>query len=358
MNNANRDGTSSVPYESIGEDAASSNPLCQGFCFSLAVFIALLLFSALTKTWTLNAGETRHIMIPILNSRIQVRSDTGGVRVYALAGSCPSLTGQIIPLDDERTLSLGVDDYQYDYFFLNKGSQITVDLIQVKGATNFFLMQGESMLQQIEGEPNEGEDDFHKTALRQKYVAEGGFSQASLSYVTRSSDVFILVYENASTKAGRVSIHFKIDLTTYDLDGQTPVCDESMDSCYVPVSKHRQCVLTQAVSDSGDHTADETVTVEMSGTRCWLLILMYSLIPFLLGFIRLLSKQRQHNAMYQSVSAHESNPPPTAPHAGGGTAMASPSAPVEAQVVEEQRQQQQAYTVIPAENVIMVPMEK
>jgi hypothetical protein len=365
----NGQGTSS-PYDRLGgdEETRTPNKLCQAFCLSIVILIALLAFSQLDTNWTLNAGETRHVKLPVLNSRIHISTDDKiGVRVYDFPSKeCPSLTGPTVTLEDENTLHLGTGDYQYDYFFLNKGSVLNLDFHQTKGATNIFILRGESNLQRLEGYTDDDDDDhLRRQALKKRYVAEGGHSSGSLQYTAKQNNVYMIVYDNVSpATTGIISVHYTITLTTYNLHGQEPVCDESVDTCSIDLPNRRRCILVQAISDSGGHTSDEIVSVEVTGTRCWSFLLFYSAMPFIFFLLRSLCQLRSSRSSYDPVgSSEEPNPPPTAPESvepirpptvphSGSTPL--PSAPPEARLVEPEPDYS-GIIVIPAENVIPVP---
>lgn len=360
----------SPPYERLGGDEESTRPnkLCQAFCLSIVILVALLFFSHLDTNWTLNVGETRHVTLPVLNSRVDISTDDKiGVRVYDFLGKCPSLTGPTVTLEDESILILGAGDFQYDYFFLNKGSVINLDFHQTKGATNIYIMRGESNLQRLEGNSDDDDDDyFHRQALKKRYVAEGGHSSGSLQYTAKQNSVYMIVYDNVSpATTGTISVHYTITLTTYDLHGQEPVCDESVDTCSINVPNRRRCILVQAISDSGGHTPDEIVSVAVTGTRSWSFLLFYSAMPFIFFLLRFMCQLRASRSSYHPVeSSEEPNPPPTAPESVEAispppTAPQSeseplPSAPPEARLVEPEPDHS-GIIVIPAENVIPVP---
>jgi hypothetical protein len=361
-----RQGTS-PPYERLGgdEETTAPNKLCQGFCLSIVVLVALLAFSQLDRNWTLNAGETRHVKLPVLNSRIEISTDDKiGVRVYDFPGKCPDLTGPTVTLEDESNLTLGTGDYQYDYFFLNKGSVINLDFHQTKGATNIYILGGESNLQRLEG--NTDDDDFHRHSLKKRYVAEGGHSSGSFQYTAKKDNVYMIVYDNVSpATTGTISVHYTITLTTYNLHGQEPVCDESVDTCSIHLPNRWRCILVQAISESGGHMSDEIVSVEVTGTRCWFFLLFYSAIPFIFFLLRTICQQRSSRSSYHPVDSSEEpnppatapesvepiRPPPTAPHS---ESEPLPSAPPEARLVEPEPDYS-GIIVIPAENVIPVP---
>jgi hypothetical protein len=350
------------------EETRTPNKLCQAFCLSIVILVALLAFSQLDTNWTLNAGETRHVKLPVLNSRIDISTDDKiGVRVYDFPGKeCPSLTGPTVTLEDENTVYLGTGDYQYDYFFLNKGSVILLDYHQTKGATNIFILRGESNLQRLEGNTDDDDDDhFQKQALKKRYVAEGGHASGSLQYTAKQNNVYMIVYDNVSpATTGTLSVHYTITLTTYNLHGQEPVCDESVDTCSINLPNRRRCILVQAISDSGGHTSDEIVSVEVTGTRCWSFLLFYSAMPFIFFLLRSLCRLRSSRSSYHPVGgSEEPNPPPTAPEsvepilpptAPHSESEPLPSAPLEARLVEPEADYS-GIIVVPAENVIPVP---
>jgi hypothetical protein len=160
-------------------------------------------------------------------------------------------------------------------------------------------------------------------------------------------------------------VHYTITLTTYDLRGQVPVCDESVDTCSINSPNRRRCILVQAISESGGHTSDEIVSVEVTGTRCWSFLMFYSSVPFIFFLLRFVCQQRSSsgNSYHPVDRSEEPNPPPTAPEifepirppptAPHSESEPLPSAPPEARLVEPEANSD--IIVIPAENVISVP---
>ena len=112
------------------------NFLCWGLALSLIMGIVLVALSGIRTEWTLNAGESRRIETPILQRNIIVSSSSSGnshrldAMVYDL-DECPPLTGPPVTFQDYKNVSVAIGAYEYDYFFLNKGSNIDVQVEHV-----------------------------------------------------------------------------------------------------------------------------------------------------------------------------------------------------------------------------------
>ena len=323
--------------------------LCPGFCFSLFLLFILLAGSHMDTTWTLNAGESRQILKPFLISDIVVSSQNPeDVQVYALSGNpCPPLTGPTVTLEDDRPISLSMNDFQYDYFFLNPGSKISLDVSQKKGSTNLYLLRGESVLHQLD--MNWIDDvDFAGRALVKLFASQGGYADVNLKYKARNADTYILVYDNASSSRGELIVHYKVDLTTYDLRGITPVCTGLDDPCSFHVKNEKSCMFVQVSGHPGPLSASDIVTIDLTGKRKWRLIVVLSSAPLLLFLLYAASGsfQKRDNSSYQPVGNEEERPPPTAPH------PLPHAAPVQAQPAPEDYG---AIPIVPAENVTPIP---
>jgi hypothetical protein len=267
--------TCCVAAETVRETRSSR--ACRPGCFF--IFAAIVLFAILLATshveddWTLNAGESRHIKIPALDKRVFVSSNIPqSTMIYAIDGACPPLTGPKVTLSNSMNIELAQGDYQYDYFYLNKGSSIEVTLNQNKGATNLLILRG---LDNIENKSeNDGPDAFIRKAVLKRYAGAG--QTAHLQYVVPESDTFVVVYDNASNSKGQISISYDVELTTFDLKGKTTIplswCDSSR--CTIDTAKNHGCILVKAQVE---------LTLYVRASRKWGMIFLYSVIPLLVG---------------------------------------------------------------------------
>jgi hypothetical protein len=224
-------------------------------------------------------GKTRIIPSPQISwahDTFSLHSMTAdpGLNVYQISPKvpkqpavCPPLTGPLGTLQDTKHVVLnGGADYQYAYFHLNQGSVISVDVQQLSGSTNIFLLQGPAELYALRMDDNEPTQHFSKL----KWSAEYN-STLQFSYQVQHSDLYILYYENKaklqSLSESELNISYRVDLTTHDLTGYQPRCtateSSSPDGCLWPLDSSKKketltysCIVVQAVSISNNVTSD------------------------------------------------------------------------------------------------------
>ena len=358
--NFERDGLIWNDHESSSR--RTPNYRCIGLALSVIMVIVLLALSGINATWTLNAGESRRIETPILSRRITVSSPTSSsskleVVVYDLK-SCPPLTGKPVGLQDERNMTLGVDEFRYDYFFLNAGSTIDVNAHQTEGTSDLYILEGANALRRLQSPSDE--DPFGKDAVAHGFVEDGG--DTNLNFKVKRSEIYTLAYDNAATRTGMLTTRYNVTLTTYDLHGLSPVCANLELDCRIARPDHGSCLLVQAKASRG---STQVVTVKLHGQRRWLPILVYSIAPYLLGWLaaRVLKPKssyqpveftedqrhahQENNVVDDEVHDQQENPPPTAPSTAPLEAV--PSAPVEAEVVDQEH-----VPMVPAEYVVPI----
>eukprot|EP00978_Attheya_sp_CCMP212_P028246 scaffold97092_cov59-Attheya_sp.AAC.2 len=205
-----------------------------------------------------------------------------------LLKKCPPLTGPPIALDQPMEISLAPDDYQYDSFFLHKGSTLSVTVDQTQGATNIYMIQGKKQFQ--EWQENDGGSSSVKKRHKH-YVGQGQDTQ-TFSWTAHKSDTYVVVYDNASGWKGHATVHYHVNLTTYQLENDTtttpfcPIISTTTDSsdttpCQVDLegTKRFRCILVQATSDQPD------VTVTIQSERRWSRIFLVSLLPIAMAFL-------------------------------------------------------------------------
>lgn len=293
---------------------------------SLCFFVLLVVMSKMDETWTFNAGETRRVATrAILTSQIEIQSQVpNGIVVYDIKGKCPTLTGPAIPLDESLNLHFAPDDYQFDYFYLNKGSSLTVTFQQRRGATNLSLLKGTNQLHAIQGD--EDYPSFASQAILTRYTASpcephhdayhhkcAYGPPITISYVAPESDVYIIVYDNASSFSGRANTTIHVNLATFDLTNQTPFSHCQSLTCSVD-TRRKDCLLLQAPSDGS------VVTVHVTAKRRWLIIVSLSLLPLVIAIFLQVWRRRE------SARSEEAMPPATNPEVTA-TLVATQDAP-------------------------------
>jgi Domain of unknown function (DUF4792) len=292
----------------------------------------------------MNPGESRRVQIPIFNKEIHITAnDALGLQTYYLS-HCPDLTGPTRILEESHSMSVSTGEYQYDYFYLNSGSRITLDVRQDQGASNVYVVHGEENLRTLE---SNSEVDFSQISDMKRYVAVSNHNEGTLSlvYKARRNDVYIVVYENAGFRSSSLQSHVVLQMTTYNLDGVTPICDESQDECVVSIARHKNCLLVQAAQRSDDNSTggqDNQIvaTAEIRGKRKWGVLFAWSLSPIGILILGLLherisaGKRGGTGPSYSSVepSVDETppepapwmNPPAVAPHPPSDNAASNP----------------------------------
>lgn len=295
------------------------------------------------------------LSIPVFNNAVKVSGNgAAGFQVYKFR-KCPPLTGPKVTLEDTTSFRLAKDGYQYDYFYLNAGSVVQLDIVQSSGSTNVFLLRGQAMLDRIVGDADDDEEGgFGRNALLKKFVTAGEDpGKLDMSYNVSDSDIYILVYDNASTAAGDLSVHYKLDITTHNVNGKDPVCSRDSGPCVIARSKRKTCIIVQSAGD-GDHTADDTVTIDIQGNRRWRLVITLSLTPVLLQILIVFCCCRGNATSYRPV-ADADRPPATAPGYHNERPTAPASSVAQAYAVSSNGSQQETIPVVPLENVVPVP---
>lgn len=284
-------------------------------CLSMLVFAILMMASNLNESWTLNPGETRQVHVGVFNQDLHMNSNIpNGVAIYAILGKCPALTGPKVSLNDTTEIELEQGDYQYDYFYLNKGSYIDVTILQHSGASNIIILRGA-----IPNDSTEADTKIYKGAILERYAAKG--QTIHVQYTAPNSDTYVVVYDNASNSHGRLTITYHVDLTSFDLTGQKSAACEKTTECTLNRRDRHSCILIQA---------DEVVTVHIFATRLWGMIALLVTLPLSIGCF-----------CWSQVKGYE-NPPALNP-------TVIPSAPP-----YQMAQTEEPIYVVPAEYVIPI----
>jgi hypothetical protein len=323
-----------------------------GAFLSLFLILISIAASGMKDDWTMNAGETRRVQPSFFTKAVTITATTGSssssgsstnVNVYDMP-TCPPLTGPIVTMQDSHTLTLGAGDYQYDYFYLNAGSTIQLQVKQQQqknagsssSSTQVFIFQGQDKLNDLENgnADNQDFDDFARNALVSRSITGSGAS-ANLMYRVKTSDIYILVYDNTSSSSSSdyhynynmqsdsvIDVDFQLSLTSFDLANHTPMCQETAavpgrpgQECVVDYSSVSRggCIIVQATGGSG---SGSFVHVQVAGHRQWILLFLCASIPFFIGLFatRYCRRDTEGHGGYEPVfTAADVNPPPTAP---------------------------------------------
>lgn len=307
-------------------------------------FVILLLMSAGSETWTLNAGESRRIVPGFLSQSIEVakRSNDKDLNVaaslYAIPDNkCPPLTGPKVSLSDVNTMTLGRDDYQYDYFYLNDGSTLTAKVSQTLGSSEVLLLRGRRGSMDLEAGhvSNNDWDDMRRDSLSSFFIKANGNKQ--ITHESKHSDTYTLVYDNASSSKAELRVSYTLQLTTFNLDdySDTLACTDLTYGC-PPIEKKSAGCIILATYPNSEGGGEITLTVTTS--RNWLLIVLLSTIPAWLMAAREVLRSRKEQQGWHQVGGNDDDgveviqcetiriPP------AGGTPQPAPSVPTEASI--------------------------
>jgi len=257
---------------------------CWGIVLSSLLLTILLAISGLRETWTLTAGETRSTISPIMNRKVTISLADPSARtsldakVYSLSQGCPPLDGKPVVLEDDHQISLDIDDYRFDPFYLNTGSFINVTVQPFVGMSEVYIMQGPSAIQRLEEHANA--DSFQKEVVQKITASADDNITTTMTFEVRQSDLYALVYDsppsdNANSSDYRVS--YTIHSTTYNLHGHKADCTTLLQQdCVLTRVTRGSCVLVQAEKSK----SSTQMTVRLRASRRLLLLLIYGLLPY------------------------------------------------------------------------------
>eukprot|EP00934_Nitzschia_sp_Nitz4_P002729 Nitzschia sp. Nitz4//scaffold72_size95085//22402//23229//NITZ4_004749-RA/size95085-exonerate_est2genome-gene-0.68-mRNA-1//1//CDS//3329557342//2719//frame0 len=191
-------------------------PKFGAWIFLSFVFWVLLLglatYSPAEDQFELDVGETWQIVTPPFWSRtsfeISASTTEPGLEVYSFPPvvmgkslSCPIPGTEDKPLSlvsNNDTMTLHVDEYQYDYFHLNAGSTINARIRQISGSANIYLLQGAKAVETLRGDDEDNDMSIQSVraqSILKRYSAEGKVT--TIKYDVLQPDLYALVYDNA-----------------------------------------------------------------------------------------------------------------------------------------------------------------
>jgi len=188
------------------------------------------------------------------NHHNDTTTTTRGIAVYAMESTyCPLLTGPPVKIDaPQQEMFLLHNAFEYQYFYLNKGSTMHVTVHQTQGATNILVLRGQKVLSRMHSTDNKrarsnsrrgGQSVAHTyngvrgdvgmefsddqvLLERFSWTEQGG--PIDFSFTSPASDVYILLFDNAaSSQAAKLQVKYQMLLTTYNLEGLTPWCSHT-----------------------------------------------------------------------------------------------------------------------------------
>jgi hypothetical protein len=196
----------------------------------------------------------------------------------------------------------------------------------------------------------EGEDypSFSSRALLTRYTAAschhgkchgGGISPTVIAYTVPESDVYVIVYDNASSSAGHANATIHIDLATYDLTKQVPYAGCQALTCSVD-TRRNECLLLQAPSEG------DVVTVHITAKRRWLVLTGIAFIPMMIAFGLQILRRRE------GVEEETRTPPPATNPEAAVSSAPNATAPISAQ--PDDTVDYESIPIVTSENVIPV----
>eukprot|EP00977_Amphora_coffeiformis_P010751 scaffold2518_cov178-Amphora_coffeaeformis.AAC.10 len=297
-------------FSSSRQTSASRYMASSGFClvFILTILLPMILLrsSSGDHTWDLNPGESHRISPAFLNKEVSIATNGEvGVRVYAIKGHCPALSGRPLNLSDKQTIRLQREEYDYMNFYLNKGSTIDVEITNSTGSVNVYLLQGRRILQDVQ--ESSFNPDSHEY-LQKQFVSSSN-EKVKLKLTVETTDIYTLLYDNVNEGLSQISVSYKINLATYDLSHRTPKCAGGKShSCILSLSLvpffEGQCLLVQAESSP---SLNDIVTVHITQHRRYGMIVFLSLLPILVYSVCPCCYQdRDRTLSYEQI--HDSSP--------------------------------------------------
>jgi hypothetical protein len=160
---------------------------------------------------------------------------------------------------------------------MNAGSVIVVDVNQLEGSTNFYLLQGQTELYTLRMdtyERTEHTSNIHWSTEKQASI--NMTTSISFSHQVQQDDVYILFYENPDLyEHSMLNLHYHVELTTHDMTLYQPRCTAKQThspihkGCYWPLYTKAQrdqlkysCIVVQTVSTNNMYTTDTNETVQ------------------------------------------------------------------------------------------------
>jgi len=246
---------------------------------AVILFVVLTVISGTSDEWELNGGESRETNVRGGSFLVRSISIEGYADVFNFNDGCPSLTGTPIIMNKTYDITLQRDDYQYDQFYLNKGSRLEITVDQSRGATDILLFTSRDSFDDWQDEDIDSSDG---DANRAWYVQQGQ-PPADLHYSAHRSDFYTIVYNNDYHRFGEATVSYKITATTFDLDGQNPYCPSDEFGCKIAVAKSassNQCIIVRIPTDV------TSTIVSTHQQRVWSSVLALAAIPLIILFCK------------------------------------------------------------------------
>jgi hypothetical protein len=295
---------------------SEKHSLCMVFWLLIASFCAVFLVTTIGlqqhQIFVLNPGETRRVVPPNptfykslsieyspysqpVESNIQVKT------YFYPQQDCPQLSGPSVSLYTTNDLNLAYGDYEYDYFYLNAGSHITVSMESfTQGSANVLLFRGQTSFDSWCSN-----HDFAARPLVKRQAASGVVGTI-LEYTVPTADTYYVVAENPYYFKQLVATQaVMVQATSYDLSDQFQVTPSP--SGIATVNLHQQngnsCIIVQVTSATTSiNVSGYDVTIYVHGHRRWVVLYICACILALL-FLLCCTKAHSKIVSNQSQSA-------------------------------------------------------
>lgn len=275
---------------------------------------------------TTAASEFRIVLPPVV-----ARPDadtTTGVEIYTHIG-CPSNSGPPTATDSSYQLhKVEHNSYSFQYFRLNNGTNITLDVQQLSGRTEFYILQGTDELDRLKRHPQYAFDfpRGHPTDYWIRAPNGTAFGNYTMTAQTIYSDeVFIILYVSRSTVSNfrlKVSLsepNFAVNendllkvLSSHPSSSTATSNEIVWDKNHLKDIKN-ECIIIKGIewnNDSDDDNPRNNSKSIFVTTRTtpdvWSAILLrgmpFLMVPMLLSLCWFLSSQENHRTIHRRIA--------------------------------------------------------
>ncbi len=267
------------------------------------------------QQFALKVGETWQVTVPPLWSRrsfgIHTPTTDPGLQVYEFSpvlqgedAKCPVPTPDASKkLQVSTSITLQGNEYKFDYYHLNAGSKIILDLFQGKGSTNIYLLRGFSALKSLQKDSLNrvsSYQDFRAKSMLKRYSGPGG--ETMFTYEVIEPDFYILVYDNAASLPipSKMMVELTIELATHVMPESKCICDANATQdggCLWKLTSDRDrkrvqssCIIVKAVSsvtafNASTNSAEDVVQVRLNSKVGSAPLIAIAFIPILIGLV-------------------------------------------------------------------------
>jgi hypothetical protein len=324
-----RDAAVSFPPTS---SPSSSCRISSGIVFAVGCLLSIMIWVGMVSVstqpsnsmniddgsvWFLVPGETRRVYLPLFVRGVRVTVVDGTspqveAAVFRFTNGCPNLKGPKVTIQHDSEFDLPGGGFEFDYYNLYPGSTVSAQFQQLDGTSFFYLLRGEEMLYDLQTGTNIDPARWEAEALVKRRLTPSSSRSSNVFYRVPppNNDIYILLYDNGSEQRfSSFDVQSDLELTTFDLRGATPRCDNMRwwknggDSCRVSASQN-DCLVLEAFSTSSSSALsltdeseqnnntvatnlheEQVVALRVEAIRHWAAIWLWSGIPVALATI-------------------------------------------------------------------------